>query len=126
MDQNKSRCSILNVDEKVLEEADSDTRNRIKLGEMAQDFINHPYWPHFSRILDDVIQELTEELMHDPDTQINQKWYGRLLWDAKKHYIFCQIRRKLIKIIAYWKNDPMNLVIEAKNLMDSIKPELRR
>ena len=128
MEVKKPSNRRLHIDEEVLKNADKATADRILLGESAQSFIEHPYWPHFVSVMEEVIVSLGDDLLHDPDTDERVKWYSKLLWDPKKHYLFCQIRRKMIKVLRAWVDNPMDYIVEAQNIVESLKekPEFRR
>ena len=114
------------LEEEGIKGATKEEATRIELGDMARDFMLHPFFPYFTEILDANIRDLTEELLRDHDTEKQSRWFDRLLWDPRKYYIYSQSLKKVIKVLAKLRNSPEDYIVDAKNVLDDVRERERR
>ncbi len=123
MDKEKQHSREADLDD--VDGANAEETEIMERGRTAQRFIHDPLWPYLSNFIDEACEELNDELLHDPDTDQEVRWYSRLLWNKEKHYVFCQIRRKIIKVLRGLQKEPDRYILEAKNLLDTIRQRER-
>jgi hypothetical protein len=114
------------LEEEDIKGATRQEATEIELGRMARDFMKHPFFPYYTEILDGSIEELTQELLRDHDTEQQTRWFDRLLWDPRKYYIYSQSLKKVIRVLAKLRNSPEDYIIHSKNLLDDIRKRERR
>jgi ribosome biogenesis protein Nip4 len=106
-------------EEEVFQAADTEEAKIIDKGKKAEEFMAHPFWEVMEANIKEIIEELNTELLNDPD--VENPWYNQILFSTNKHYIFCQVRRKLIKILIGFMQQPRLLINDARNALISIR-----